>query len=417
MHKTHVRSLKLKSIQHERIDELFNQLTTLWNAGLEERIEAYKRTGSSPNANAQSRSLTLIRKDDIDFSKFHRDTQQSVIKRLSKTFESFFDRVEAGKKPGFPRFKSTHRGVRSFEISEPTIHKRGKRHAIRVKGIGELRFEGLPADKIKLARVVKTALRTSIHLVVEPPDHIVQDSKPQLPVGLDVGVKNRLMLSTGESVPGARRNHKEIKRRQRALSRAKKGSNKRAEKRRLLAKAHERVKIKERNALHRLTTSLVRRHKFIAVEKIGFEKMVKASSRSLSKAIHEQQWGALVNQLTYKAEWAGGEVKPVNPAGTSMTCSNCGSKKPMPTRVRTYVCGECDLVLDRDLNAARNILRRADFIGCPPAGWEIESASTRPGASENVLDPDRPDEVRLRPVESADAFGQDAEQFAKVIGA
>ena len=111
----------------------------------------------------------------------------------------------------------------------------------------------------------------------------------------------RVALSTGASHPGVRVDRRRIRRMQKLLSRARKGSKARTKKRRRLAKTHERVQMAERHALHRLTTAIVRQHHRIAVEDLRIPNLVR--NRHLARRIHAQQWGRLVQQLTYKTAW------------------------------------------------------------------------------------------------------------------
>jgi len=394
MIRTFVRSVRLKHSQHRRLDALLHQLTDLWNAALQERIECYRRTGESISYYDQCKSLTVIRGDDESFAAFPVLAQRTPLDRLDRAFKAFFRRVKAGEKPGFPRFKSRHRGIHSFDLGTPAIRRKGKWHALSVKGIGDIRFAAMPAGHVRQARIVRSALRTSVHLVVELPD--AESAAPSMPVGIDVGIRSRCVLSTGEAHRGIRIDRRRARRAQRLLSRARIGLGNRSKKRKALAKAHERVQISERNALHRLTSAIVRRHNRIAVEDLRIPNMVQ--NGRLSRSIHEQQWGRLVTQLTYKAESAGGSVVRVDPKRTSMTCSSCGHVQAMPLGTREFRCKDCGLATDRDVNAARNILSR----GITAAGWDVEAVETplRPGASGDIRD---------RHV--AGLPGQDAEPF------
>ena len=177
---------------------------------------------------------------------------------------------------------------------------------------------------------------------------------------------DRVVLSTGASFQGIKLNRKTLERKQRILGRAKKGSNSRKRKKVLLAKEWQRVRGRERNAVHRLTTEIVRKGNRIAIEDLQIGNMLK--NRRLARAISEQQWGHLSYQLSYKAESAGGEFVKVDPAHSSRTCSGCGSIKDMPLSVRVYACPDCGLEMSRDRNAAINILRP----GIEKVGWEME---------------------------------------------
>ena len=428
--RTLIAPLKMKPKGYRVLDEFLSQQTDLYNGCLEEKFGAYDKTDSSPSCNDQYKSLTVIRNDELigdEFSRFDAQAQRSAIARADKAYWKWvkekkdFKDGKSTKKPGKPRYKSKDRGVRSFDLSiKPDRIKRlSKRlnshgehtYQIEIKGLEPFKFRETPArmsGEYALIRIVKTAIGSHIHIVSK------FDIRPEFrsfaPVGIDVGVKDQVTMSTGESVPGVKRKSKKIKRLQRQLSRAKKGSNSWRKKKESLAKEHEHQRISEHNACHRLTTWLVSKYTHVALENIDRESMIKASPRDLTRRIHEQLWGSIANQLTYKAESAGGEVRRVNPAYTSRTCSKCGWRRPtkLPLSVREFRCKntECNSVMDRDVNAARNILKRAKFE--PPswyardslAGWEIGLPASRPGASENVE----------RGVRSSDALKrQDAE--------
>ena len=205
MIRTIVQPVELKPSQHRKVDILLRQVTDLWNAGLQERMECYRKTGASIGKYAQYKPLTIIRTDDEAFRQFPveaqgsprkpKEAQRTPLSRLDKAFRAFFRRVKAGEKPGFPRFKAAHRGVHSFDIGNPTIRRKGKRYALSVKGIGDIRFASMPKGIIRQARIVRSALRTSVHMVVELPDAEQTTQTP--PVGIDVGIRSRCALSTG----------------------------------------------------------------------------------------------------------------------------------------------------------------------------------------------------------------------------
>ncbi|MYA88679.1 MAG: IS200/IS605 family element transposase accessory protein TnpB [Boseongicola sp. SB0662_bin_57] len=360
---------------HCRLDAFLRQQAELWNAALEERIDCHRKTGKTITAFDQMKSLTEIRRDDDDFSQFHAATQRSVLLRLDKAFKRFFDQVRRGERPGFPRFKGRNRGIRSFDVPDPVIRD----GSLWLKGIGRFRLPSVPDAKIVQARVVKSALRVSVQFVVE------LEQQPSVPVGepigIDMGIHNRAIMSSGETVPAVTIDRRPLKRAQRVVARAKKGSVSRRRKVKALAREWERTRIRERNALHEISASIVKRHRRIAVEDLQVSNMMRHPT--LARPIAEQQWGRLVQQLTYKAESAGGEVVRVRPQHTSTDCHACGHRQPMPLDVREFACGGCDLVTDRDVNAARNVLRR----GVALAGWEV-GPSGRPGASESVLGSD-----------------------------
>ena len=251
---------------------------------------------------AEKRSVTYLqqqatltkRRLDPQWSQFSVKMQRSILRRLDRAYQHFF------KRGGYPRFKSWRNGIHSFEDPAPAkVKSSGKHYAYPIKGIGRLRFrDALPKGEVKVVRVIRTPRRVKLQFVMEVSAPEVLDVRP--PVGIDLGVKDRATLSNGYKVPKNMVDRDNLKRRQRLLSRAKRGSNNREKKRRLLAKAWQRVTERERGKVHEITAALVKDHacRFV-VEDLKIPNMVR--NRHLSRSIMEQQWGYFVHCLTYKA--------------------------------------------------------------------------------------------------------------------
>ena len=191
-------------------------------------------------------------------------------------------------------------------------------------------------------------------------------------VGLDLGVNDRISLSTGETTPRRDVDRQTIEEAQNRLSRCKKGSREWRRRSRVLANLHSRDRVRHRNECHRITTDLVRRFDLIAIEDLQVKNMTRSASGTvenpgtnvaakagLNRSILEQGWGILRNQLAYKAEWAGKELVEVAPHHTSQTCSGCGTVNGEARKGKSYSCRACGLIMDADHNAALNILIRA----------------------------------------------------------
>jgi len=148
----------------------------------------------------------------------------------------------------------------------------------------------------------------------------------------------------------------ELRRAQRSLARKNKGSRNRAKKRRKVNRLHARVANLRREHRHKVANDLISRYGKIAVESLNVQAMVR--NRRLARAIAGAGWSSFVEVLTHKAERARGEVKQVSPSYTSQLCSACGENVPKTLAVRVHRCS-CGLVMDRDHNAALNILERA----------------------------------------------------------
>ena len=339
---------------HENIEGMLLHLKDLYNSALEERINCYQKTGNLLSFYDQAKSLTELRQDD-EYADYSVIAQRSMLKHVDFAFKSFFRRIKSGQTPGFPRFKGRYRKIRSFEMPVTRIGRHSDDLSfINIKGIGKIKFKHLPeVNKIKQVRLVKTALGVKIQFVADIDKAIKSQGEM---IGIDLGISNRLVTSNGEYLDGKKLDRSELKRKQKQLSRSQKGSNNRSKKRQALAKEWQRTTIQERNEIHRVTTDIVKRYNTIVLEKLNTKGMVK--NKHLSRSIHEQQWGMMTQMLQYKAANAGGEMIFVDPKYTSQDCSGCGHRQKMSLDKRTYHCSKCDLKLDRDHNAAINILTK-----------------------------------------------------------
>jgi len=179
-------------------------------------------------------------------------------------------------------------------------------------------------------------------------------------VGIDLGLDSFAALSNGEKIIKPKHlmlAEKMMKRKQRQLSRKKKGSRNRRKARFQLARLHAKVAFQREDWLHKESTKLAKGYSFIAVEKLRISNMLR--NHTLAKAIGDAGWGMFLRMLPYKAVTAGGQVAEVDARDTSNRCSDCGHKQEMPLSKRVFECEVCGLVLDRDMNAAQNILKKA----------------------------------------------------------
>jgi len=166
-------------------------------------------------------------------------------------------------------------------------------------------------------------------------------------------------LSNGEKIQNPRffkQEQKALAKVQRKLSKQAKGSKLRAKSRKVVARVHERIVWKRENFAHQESRKLVNRFNTIAVEDLSINDMQKDNFRCINKSIADVAWRQFLDLLTSKAECAGGRVVNVNPAYTSQSCSQCGNRHKLSLSDRVYHCPCCGLSLDRDQNAAINIL-------------------------------------------------------------
>ncbi len=184
------------------------------------------------------------------------------------------------------------------------------------------------------------------------------EDKKNLAIGVDVGVSNLASLSSGELIPNPKflkQSAEKIKKLQRELSRKKKGSKNREKAKIALAKSWRKVRSQRDDFTHKLSHKLATENKLVVFEDLKIQNMVK--NHNLASAIMDSTWGKLRQLTAYKAERRSGRVIFVNPSGTSQKCSERGEMIPKFLSERVHQCLKCGLTLDRDINAARNILK------------------------------------------------------------
>ena len=348
---------KLSKSGHERLGEVFRLSAELYNAGLESRIDSYKRTGKSRSYYDQCKELTEVRAGIAEFEAVSTVVFRGVLSRLHKAYGRFF------KHGGFPRFKSGRRW-RSIEINDQAwrmLKREDDKTVLKIKGLPRIVVSSSrelpPNNLLKAVRITRKTLRTEVALSYELPTPEVKPATN--PVGIDMGISKRATMSDGTVIEKRNIDRKKLIRLQRSVSRKVKGSGNRRKAVRLLAKEWQRVSDGERDYLHRLTRELVKMYDFIAVEKLKTKNMLR--NKNLAKSISEQTWGKFITLLNEKAESAGVKMVEVNPEGTSQECSNCGATVKKDLSVRVHRC-DCGYVADRDVNAAINILHRGITI-------------------------------------------------------
>ena len=350
-----------KKQQVNELEVMLGAFCDLYNAGLQQRIEAYNRKKLTLSCITQCNELKAVRLADDRLAGYSFSAEQQVLRRLDKAFKAFFRRLKTKGKAGFPRFqKKTRYDSADFRVGDGLTFKKSNR--LGITGItGEIRVKwhrNMPV-KPKSAVLSRHNKKWYICFHVELPD--VEIMEPINPVGIDVGLNKLCALSDGETFDHPRYYRKATqkqRRLQRGLSRCRRGSKRRNVVRIRLTNHAAHVTNQRRDHAHKLTTNLIRTYDGFAVEDLRIENMMKSN---LAKSIQDAAWNQIISLIEYKAASAGMKYVKVSPRGTTQDCSGCGCiplvKKTLATR--THICCECGVVLDRDVNAARNILQRS----------------------------------------------------------
>lgn len=344
-------------VQAEALGGMLGAFCDLYNAGLQQRIEAYRRRSLSLRYGQQASELKAVRAADERLAGFSFSAEQQVLRRLDKAFAGFFRRVKTGARAGFPRFQAKSRfDSAEFRVGDGlTIRKTGRMGVVGIPGEIKVKWHRDLPSAPKSAILIRRGGRWFVVLHVEV---ACAGARSGESVGIDVGLTALVALSTGETVARpnwTKRAAKGLRRRQRALARCKRGSKRRAKAKTRLACYSERIANRRRDHGHKVSASLVSRFSHIAVEDLNIEGLARGM---LAKDVHDAAWTQLIAFLRYKAARAGGVVVAVDPRGTSQTCPDCGTIKAKALSEREHRC-ECGCVLDRDVAAARIVHLRA----------------------------------------------------------
>lgn len=377
--------------QTETLQWTLDRCRELYNAALQERKEAWKYAGKSINKYEQMRDLTVIRNEiRLEYQCIGSHVLQDVLKRLDKAYQSFFRRVKNGEKPGFPRFQGRNR-YDSFCFPDQAGWK--------LKG-NRLHLTNIGTIKIKLHRPVQGTIKTCTmkregeHWYVTFACEVEEQQQTRMPytdgfIGIDLGLYHFAALSTGDLIDNPRyyrKSEKQLVKAQQSLARKKRGSKRRRKAVQRVAKHHRKIRNQRQDFLHQWSRRLVNTYETIVFEDLAPSKMSMAPQpkqdeatgqylpngtaikAGLNKSILDAGWSTFISLCEYKAACAGVvQVIKVDPYKTSQVCSGCFHEGPhKDLSERTHTCEQCGLVLDRDVNAACNILSVAQGLNLRP---------------------------------------------------
>lgn len=361
--------------QRRELETMLETHRRLYNDCLAQKRDAWEQNKTSIKYTQQSAWFKQARTNNKWFAKLNFSSAQATMRRLDKAFQNFFRRVKRGEKPGYPRFKARGR----FSSIEFPAYGDGIRlnKKLRIQHVGKVRCKAHREVEgtVKTAMVKREAGKWFVILSCVLPD-INRKKNREPAVGIDMGLEHFLTTSDGEHIANPRFFKQELpklKRLGRAVSRKKKGSKNRKKAVVRLQKAHARVANCRHDHKHKTSFELVHRYGTIAVEDLNITGMLK--NRWMSRAISDAGWSGFLETLKHKAESAGVFYVEVDCRNTSQECSQCGQKVEKSLSVRTHDCPYCGLVLQRDVNAARNILARALQARTGPVGANCRQAT------------------------------------------
>jgi len=289
-----------------------------------------------------------------DFQKeIHSQVLQNVLKRVERSFKNFFNGF------GYPRFQGRDR-YNSFTFPQSGFKVEDGKLILSKIGNIKIVLHREIEGKIKTCTIKKDIDQWYVSFSVEIDIPIIP-VEIKTETGIDVGLKSLITMSNGcqiEPPEFLRESEKKLTREQKRLSRKKKRSQNRNNQRIIVAKVHRKIRNQRKDFAHKTSGKLVEEYDRIVFEDLRIQNMVK--NHHLAKSISDAGWSQLINFTKTKAEYAGKIVELVNPRNTSQDCSSCGNSVKKDLSVRIHSCPFCGLVLDRDHNAANNILGKSN---------------------------------------------------------
>ena len=360
--------------QKKLLAQTFGCCRFVYNWGLSTRKTAYFHHGKSLYYNDLAAMLPALKEQ----YPWLRDTSsvplQQALRHLDRAFVNFFEgRAE------YPTFKKKRHEQSATFVSNAFMWDRQALTLAKMYAPLEIVWhrplpEGCKPSSVTIIK--DSANRYFVSILV------ADDIKP-LPmvnkmVGLDLGIKSMVALSTGESVGNPRyaaSDEKRLAKAQRRLAKKKKCSKNRNKVRLKVAKIHARIADRRRDYQHKLSTRIAHENQVICVESLAVKNMVK--NHSLAKAISDVGWGEFVRQLEYKSQWYGRTLIKIDRFyPSSKTCHACKHVlDSLLLDIREWVCPACGVVHDRDTNAALNIL--AEGLSAAACGGSVRPARVR----------------------------------------
>ncbi len=350
--------------QRRILEQQLEECRWVYNETLAYRKQAYEEQQRTANWYETKRLLPIWKADRPGLKLVHSMVLQNVTERVDLAFRSYFRRVREGaEEVGYPRFKSFGRyDSMTYPQYGNGIRLEGER--LIVSKIGAVKLvlhrpvEGIPKT-ITLSRSATGKWYACFSCEIEahplePTEHIT---------GVDVGLLSFATLSNGEQIENPRfyrTDEADVKRVQKRKDAAKNDQNwdENRKQKGLLGKIHERIGNRRSDFAHKRSRALVNTYQVMVFEDLAPLDMGKNNGRGMRKSIMDVAWTQFISMTISKAAEAGRTVILVNPRNTSKMCSDCGTLVEKTLSTRTHTCPACGLVLDRDVNAALNILHR-----------------------------------------------------------
>jgi len=357
------------------IQKTFGCVRFIYNHFLAKRQEVYDMNEQTLNYYQCALELTKLKQEKEWLYEVENAALQNALRNLDRAYQKFFQGLKVGNFIGYPKFKRKRDNHKSYTSRFAPSGTDGGNIAVidtdRIK-LPKLGLVKAVIDRPIRGRILNATISQNpsgqYHVAVCCTD-VVPDSLPRTgnSIGIDLGIRKLVVTSNGMVILNPKhlkQSEHKLRKMQQLLSRKTKGSKNYIKTRIKLAKIHQKIRNQRNHHLHKVSIHLVREYDIICVESLIIPRMQAVEpgqkSKNINRSIHDVAWGELVRQLEYKAEWYDKKLVKVGKFyASSQTCYECGKvdKDITVPLVRKWQCKQCGVIHDRDINAAKNILR------------------------------------------------------------
>lgn len=344
--------------QQELIQKTFGCVRFVYNYFLDLKTNKYKNGQKSLSYNDMSNLLTQLKQENDWLKEPDKDSLQKSLKNLDMAYQKFFK-----EHAGYPKFKSKKDRYKSYRTSCTNNNIRFEHRHIKLPKIGLVKIRD---KQVSQGRILNATISQ------EPNGHyycslcctdvkMPQYQKTNINVGIDLGIANFAIFSDGNKIENPKfyeKSEKKLAQLQRGLSRKTIGGANWNKARIKIAKLQKHISNQRNDFLQKLTTNIIRTYDAICIEDLDVKSLKETNNSNRNKRVGDVSWSEFRRQLTYKSNWYSKVVSVVDRYfPSSQICHVCGQRDGKKSEdIRNWICPHCDTELDRDINAAINIL-------------------------------------------------------------
>ena len=349
--------------QQELIQKTFGCVRFVYNYYLNKRKAMYENDKITFTYNMCSKDLTKLKQELKWLREPDKDSLQKALKDLDMAYQKFFK-----EHTGYPKFKSKKNRYKSYRTSNVSttgggsIRLENKHIKLPKLGYVKIRDKQIPQGRILNATISQEPNGHYYCSICCTEVEFTQYSKTNQNVGIDLGIVDFAIFSDGIKIENPRlyeKSEKKLAKLQRELPRKTIGSNRWNKARIKVANLQKHISNQRTDFLQKLTTDIVKNYDVTAIEDLDVKSMKETDSTTRNKRVGDVSWSEFRRMLTYKSQWYGKQLVVIDRYHpSSQICNVCGHRDGKKSEdVREWICPNCNSKLDRDINAAKNILQ------------------------------------------------------------